>query len=187
MIYHVATDPALNEHVNGDAHFIKNENGNYFFVLIDGLGHGVEAAYASQKTVDYLASGISSDLGEVILNCHHELLGTRGVVIGIAHLDMQKRKWFSAGVGNIEMLMISETKKHPISSRGIVGYRIAEKIYINSFDYAEDDILIMHTDGIREGNWVNNLTCTSDIIEISSYILNTYRNVHDDATILIAK
>jgi serine/threonine protein phosphatase PrpC len=131
----------------GDAYFIREFENKVLVAVMDGLGHGDDAAAASNTAVEYIKNNYQKGLTEIIKGCHEELKKTRGAAIGIALIDPDRSVLRYAGVGNIEVRVKSRTVIRPVSINGILGYNL-RKVREEDFPYSPGDLIILHSDGI---------------------------------------
>lgn len=173
----------------GNAYFIKEFEKKVFIAVIDGLGHGDDAAHAAKTAVEYINSNYKKSLTEILNGCHKELEKTRGAAIGIALIDQEHSTLRYAGVGNIEVRVKSRTTIRPVSVNGIVGYNL-RKVREEEFPYSPGDIIILHTDGIS-GKFDLNLYPPEFLGQapqkIAEKIAAEFGRERDDLTIVVAK
>jgi serine phosphatase RsbU (regulator of sigma subunit) len=144
-----ATRPFPGETVNGDAWTIHRYGNVFRLAVIDGLGHGPDAAAAAQMALTCLDEIGDVDVAAVIRACHEVLGRTRGVVMSVARVDLSAQHLQYAGVGNVEArLRQGDKEERLISYRGVVGSTMPT---IRTFEFALSSNwrLIVHTDGIR--------------------------------------
>ena len=116
--------------------------------VIDGLGHGPEAAAAAQAGRDALAAHPDASAVEALGICHHALAGTRGAAISIAVIEPQIARLTYAGIGNVEGRVWQGGQEQRLTIyRGIVG-KTMPTVRPFTIALAEDWLLLMHTDGI---------------------------------------
>jgi hypothetical protein len=178
----IASRPAPDMNVNGDAHIIKEWNGQALLAVIDGLGHGPEAAAASEK-----ARGcIDENFARGIQDLHPRLRDTRGVAAGLARINRSSSSLAYCGVGNIDVRVIGEPEMHPTSMEGILGMNMRR---IRRFEYQYNSLrgLVMYSDGIS-GKF--DLSAYPGLYshpeQVAQQILAEWGRQHDDATIIIA-
>jgi len=143
----IASKPIEGERVNGDAWFFKTWDGQTLLAVIDGLGHGQEAALASETARQYLIDNYSSDLEGIMQGLHTELHKTRGCVAGLVYVNHVEKKITHCGIGNIDVIIDSRPPAHPASLNGIVGVNI-RKVLVFEYHYDSLRLVIMHSDGI---------------------------------------
>src|SRR2546425_324718 len=71
---------------SGDLHLVKPVGTGVLVAVVDGLGHGAEAASAAQAAVAALERHATESPVPLIERCHRALQGTRGAVISMAGL-----------------------------------------------------------------------------------------------------
>jgi len=137
------------QNVCGDAYFIKAFENKVLITVIDGLGHGPDAAVAANTAVEYIKNNYKKGLTEIIKGCHKEMKRTRGAVIGIALIDLKSSILRYAGIGNIEAIVKSRTMIRPNSQNGILGHNLSE-VKEEEFPFNPGDLIILHSDGISK-------------------------------------
>src|SRR5213594_2382462 len=89
---------------SGDRHLVLSTVDGGLVAVVDGLGHGAEAASAAKVTVRALERGADRPIVQLLRDCHQSLIGTRGAVISAAALAFETMTWL--GVGNVEGLLL---------------------------------------------------------------------------------
>src|ERR1043166_5109907 len=69
---------------SGDAHLVKAVATGVLVAVVDGLGHGAEAATAARTAVHTLAEHAAESVLALLQRCHVALKGSRGVVMSLA-------------------------------------------------------------------------------------------------------
>jgi len=93
--------PLPGESESGDLSLIKRVGKGTLIAVVDGLGHGQEAASAAHAAVGALDRYSREPLIDLVRRCHAALVGLRGVVLGLAYLDPQAATMVWLGVGNV--------------------------------------------------------------------------------------
>ncbi len=186
----VASKPLRGQTLSGDRHvFIEFPDG-VLVAAIDGLGHGSEAASASQKAAETLFCCTTRTVISAIQRCHEQLQNTRGVVMSVASFNANNNSMTWLAVGNVEAYLLradaSKREKPFILMRGgVVGYSLpplrAEIVAVNP-----GDTLIMATDGIRSGFSVR-LDPRACPQEIADAILTRFAKDTDDAMVVVVR
>jgi serine phosphatase RsbU (regulator of sigma subunit) len=187
----VASRPHPDQVVNGDAYAVHRVGQRCRIAVIDGLGHGVDAAAASARAVETLDA--NPDLGpvEALHRCHTALAGTRGAAISIAQIDLARSELVYAGIGNVEAHLWQDSRpgRHErlISYRGIVG---AAMRTVRPFTQPLGDawVLLMHSDGISARADLHALGIAPpwEPEALAQAMLEQYVRQHDDALALVA-
>jgi serine phosphatase RsbU (regulator of sigma subunit) len=184
----IATRPYIGETVNGDRAQIDWSDDRCRVTLIDGLGHGVEAARASERAATVL--GEQSDLSPVeALNvCDRILRGTRGAAVSIATIDLARKRLTFSGIGNVEGRLFQPSRtQRLITYRGIVG---AARPSARTFEYQLESTwtLILHTDGVSARFDDAEIHAPgSTLEETAQSILKLWGRERDDATVVIVR
>jgi anti-sigma regulatory factor (Ser/Thr protein kinase) len=95
--------PIKGEYVCGDAWTAESDGNALMLLLADGLGHGPDAAKASNAAVDIVPHNLTKPPGMAMERAHIALHGTRGAAIAICQIDRERSELRFAGVGNIAM------------------------------------------------------------------------------------
>ena len=175
----------------GDLHLVREFPGGVLIAVIDGLGHGSEAAYASQRAVSVLSKNPEESLISLVKRCHEELLQTRGAVLSIARTIFAEQTLSWVSVGNVDgILCRADTEaqpsvEHVFHRGGVVGYQLPQ-IRVSVLPIAHEDLLIMATDGIRT-EFHETVKMKDPPQKIAEEIGAKYRKESDDALILVAR
>jgi serine phosphatase RsbU (regulator of sigma subunit) len=184
----VAARPHPSETVNGDASAVQWSGGICRIAVIDGLGHGPEAAYASARAVDALNAHPDLVPADAIRQCHTALQGTRGAAMAVARLDPVRQELLYAGVGNIEAhLWYPDRRERPISYRGIVG-AVLPTIRSFMLHLDTDWTFILHSDGVSARIVADALVIRPpwEPQSLADAILARYARASDDAMVVVA-
>lgn len=175
---------AVENNLGGDAFFFKDNNGKILLAVVDGLGHGISAHCAALKTIEILERCYGLPLDILLETIHQGLVNTVGVVAGLVLVDQERQIITYSGVGNIVIKICGKQVKQLLLPEGILGYRVERKV-CKSVPVSPGDILVMHTDGIRE-TYDTNLLMSYLPEKIAHDLLNLYRISADDALVLVA-
>src|SRR5437899_10250107 len=102
----VATLALPGQAESGDLHLVKPVGSGVLVAVVDGLGHGAEAASAAQAAVAALERHASESLVGLVERCHRALKGTRGAVMSVAAFSRHDRSMTWVGVGNVGGLLV---------------------------------------------------------------------------------
>lgn len=152
--YGLAARDKPGERVSGDLSTVREDAEGVLIAVVDGLGHGPEAARASAVAVAALGSWQGQPVSRLMEQCHEALAGTRGAVIALAALDARQQTLSWLCVGNVEGRLIRragdggrETRSLLMQS-GIGGHRLP-KLHPTTVTIQAGDIIAIATDGIR--------------------------------------
>jgi hypothetical protein len=183
-----ATRPYPGEVANGDAWLATWTAAGCRIALIDGLGHGPEAAVAARTAIGALALAPDLAPAAALHRCHAVLPGTRGAVISIAQIASDGTQLVYAGIGNIEAQLWQAGQAHrPIAYRGIVG-AVIPTIRSFTIPLEPDWVLLLHTDGIRARFAIAALAGFPErnLGRLADTVLADWARPTDDATVVVA-
>jgi anti-sigma regulatory factor (Ser/Thr protein kinase) len=134
---------------NGDTWHLAYENHQFTALVIDGLGHGEEAARAAAAGALRFAEDPFAELSAQMQYMHQGMMGTRGGAVAIAHYDAARSSVRYTGIGNISgSLLTAETSRGLASHPGIVGVQFRSTHIVDHAE-ASGQLLIMHSDGLQ--------------------------------------
>jgi anti-sigma regulatory factor (Ser/Thr protein kinase) len=175
------------EEASGDAWSVVHDGAWATILLVDGLGHGVEAARAAAAAVRELRPGVPPEA--LLERMHDALRPTRGAAAAIARLNRATGTLRFAGIGNIAARIVdSATTRALVSMNGTLGHSVRR---FQGFDYqlASDALLVMHSDGCS-GGWDLALhpgLVRRDPLVIASVLVRDFERGRDDVSVIVAK
>ena len=188
IVIAVAARPYPGEPVSGDAWHVDWDGDVCRIAVIDGLGHGPQAAAAALAATTDLAAHPGRDPAAAVQGCHEALAGTRGAALLIARIDPRAGQLTIAGVGNVEAQIWQNGRtQHLMSDRGIVG-SVLPRIRPVSVALDATWLLLMYTDGIRNRfdlGAVRETTLGGH--GCAEAVLHAWSRITDDATVLVAQ
>lgn len=189
--YAVAAVPAPGETESGDLHAVIPTQRGALVAVIDGSGHGAEAASAARLAVATLEAHPSEGLIPLFRRCHERLKGTRGAVMSLVSLDGTENTVTWLGVGNIEgVLLRNFSSVNPSAETiflrpGVVGYRLPPLQAVIT-PVTPGDLLILTTDGIQ-ADFVRQFAAEDQPGRIAEYISSNCSKRNDDGLVLVAR
>jgi serine phosphatase RsbU (regulator of sigma subunit) len=159
--------------------------------VIDGLGHGQEAAFAATLAASVLRAHPDDPIEQLIGRCHEALIGTRGVVMSLAVLDCQEQTMTWLGVGNVQAVLfranptIDCVGERLVVPGGVVGSHLPPA-RTSQRALRPGDTLILATDGIHE-RFADTPPRAGDPQRVADRILADYGLAIDDALVLVAR
>ncbi len=173
----------------GDRHVLAPFAGGVLVAVIDGIGHGAEAAHAAEIAIGVLRKHPHEPPASLIIRCHEVLRGTRGVVMSLASFNHLQKTMTWAGVGNVQGKLLStdmlSQSSTLLSSAGTLGYKLVP-VYPVVYPIKSGDTLIFATDGIRE-DFYQQLNLKHSLQELADDILARYLRLTDDALVLVGR
>ena len=176
---------------SGDLQIVMPLPHGALLAVIDGLGHGPEAAEAARDAASILSVDPTLPVAELFERCHEGLRRTRGVVMTLVALDAQSStiEWF--GVGNVEGLLFhldsGGLRSHQaVSARGgVLGYRLP-RVKTTVTPICRGDVLVLATDGLRS-EFSMEIALEWEPQAIADWLLQRYGRGTDDALVLVAR
>ncbi len=183
-----AGGPLESAQPSGDLCVVEPFAGGVLVALVDGLGHGPEAAGAARAAERVLRARAADDPVAIVQQCHEALRGTRGAVMTIASLRAPgELVWI--GVGNVEAVLVRVRKDVPRGSvilrGGIVGHRLPP-LRASTLEIAGGDTLVLATDGIRSA-FTDGVAAGGSPRALAESILAAHRKGTDDALVVVAR
>jgi serine/threonine protein phosphatase PrpC len=192
--YGVATLTLPGETESGDLHVVQPVGTGVLVGVVDGLGHGAEAAIAARAAVATLRKHAHEAVLPLLQRCHRALLRTRGVVMSLAFFQGSDGSMTWLGVGNVEcVLLYTDLAARParpvrtslVTRGGIVGSELPE-LRAEVLSIAPGDTLLVATDGIKDG-FADGLSTETPPQQLADQILARSCKGTDDALVLVAR
>lgn len=174
----------------GDRAVVRCNGADALLAVIDGIGHGEQAAAAAQIAQDVIARGTDLSPIELTQRCHEALRYTRGAVLSIARLDSRRASLSWLGVGNVRGLVLhacGRPARHELLLRGgVVGSGQLPTLQAAAIPWQPLDTLIFATDGIRP-QFAEALSVGGKAQALADTILAQHCCGNDDAVVLVAR
>ncbi len=185
-----ATLPGQTE--SGDLYFLKESSDNVLAGVVDGLGHGKEAAIAARMTIETLQQHPEESVITLLQLAHEKLRTTRGVVLSLASFNARENMMTWLGVGNVEGILfradanaVPPRELVPLRG-GVVGYQLPQP-FASVVQISPGDTLLFFTDGIRSGFHESKKICSDPPDKIANDIYWRYGKGTDDALVLVVR
>ena len=185
--YAVASRPLAGESQSGDAALVDADSDRILVAVVDGLGHGEEAAHAAHVATATLRAQADKPLASLFQHCHEALLPTRGAAMTLATLEASSASLTWSGVGNVEGVLVTghgpASRKYHLTNRGgVVGYRMPA-VLASVLTIHPGDLLILATDGIDE-SFAGDSIPAGTPERVVRTILERHGKATDDALVL---
>lgn len=188
----VASRPLKGHDESGDASFVGGVPGGTLLAVIDGLGHGTQAASASRLAVTTLGNHAGETLERLILRCHESLRNSRGAVMTLALINERDATLTWTGVGNVEGRLLRSWSHDamrdsdaPMLLGGVVGHRLP-LVHPSTTRLRRGDVIVLITDGI-DAVYSDSLRLEGTPSQMSQWIMTRHHKEHDDALVLVAR
>ena len=187
----LATKALAGQQSSGDRGMCVEFRGGVLAAVIDGLGHGDEAAAAADLAAHVLEADAGAPIADLVQHCHEKLRATRGVALSLAVFDIPRASMTWAGIGNVEGMLVRAPvgaaggHEALVTAGGIVGYRLPA-FPTRTFVVHPGDTVVLATDGIKQG-------FRADVVpvrtpqQIADDIVARWSKGTDDACALVAR
>ncbi len=159
--------------------------------VIDGLGHGDEAADASATAAEVIREHAAEPAKALFERCHRALRRSRGVVMTVAWFDLEKRAVWWAGVGNVEARLVrgaavyGDRHDSALVLGGVVGYNLPG-VRPSRMDLLPGDAVAFATDGI-DADYSSTLSPSLPAQRLAERILEVHSKGTDDALAAVVR
>ncbi|HEY2618891.1 MAG TPA: ATP-binding SpoIIE family protein phosphatase [Acetobacteraceae bacterium] len=136
------------EQVCGDDWTWKDTVNGRTVMLVDGSGHGMEAARAADIAIRAFSQDADATCEALVERIHRTLAPTRGAALAVARIDTAARVVRFVGLGNISAVLVNGGKaRHMVSHNGTAGH-VAPRIREFTYEFSGEPLVIMHSDGL---------------------------------------
>jgi serine/threonine protein phosphatase PrpC len=175
---------------SGDRSVIAVADGTALIAVIDGIGHGEEAAAAAHAAALVLETSPNESLRTLFDRCHAQLRATRGAAMTVARFESRGRTLDWLGAGNIKTVLLRRSARgftctDLLTYSGIVGAQVT-KCGASKTEVTPGDVLILATDGI-DSKFIDAIRYDEAPQTQAERLLAAYRSPTDDALVLVAR
>jgi anti-sigma regulatory factor (Ser/Thr protein kinase) len=181
--------PMRGEEACGDAWSAHRDATGRTLMVVDGLGHGPEAAMAAHAAVTEFQRQRTQPPARIVEALHDALRPTRGGAVAVARIEWDAATISYAGVGNIAAVLHAAdgSVRRLVSHNGTAGLNARR---IQAFDYpGAQGLLVMHTDGINT-RWALDRyagLARANPLLIAGVLYHHHARGRDDAGIVVAR
>jgi anti-sigma regulatory factor (Ser/Thr protein kinase) len=144
----VMSEPKPGEAVSGDGWTLVSARGTTVVCVVDGLGHGPDAAEAARLAMATVEKNPQLDAVNLMDAMHAALRPTRGAAAALAMLDPANERCSYCGIGNISAAVRhGGVSRSMVSQNGTLGHQV-RKIQEFQYPLPRGALLVMHSDGI---------------------------------------
>jgi hypothetical protein len=187
----VASLPLNGQSESGDRYVVQFFPGGVLLGVIDGLGHGDEAAAAARAAESILRAQPQEPVISLVRQCHESLRSTRGVVMSVVSFDILHGLMTWLGVGNVRgVLRRSELSSNPpreelLLRAGVIGGQLPP-LQAAVLPVFHGDTLFLASDGIR-GEFAQERAPLEMSQRTAQVVLSRFAKGNDDALVLVAR
>ena len=182
------------ESESGDRCVVRTSARRTLIGVIDGLGHGPEAASAAGAAAEILEAFAGEPVGSLLQRCHERLRGTRGAAITLVVLDADAGAAEWVGAGNVAGAVLQTAVSGKRSWRELLVRSGLAGSWLPSTDalrlpVRNGDMVLLATDGVhpRFFESVDAVAAGEPAQRLADDILAGYASMRDDALVVVAR
>jgi len=175
---------------SGDVYVVEPFPNGMLVGVVDGFGHGEQAALAANAARAVLARHAEDSVISLVDRCHERLRSTRGVVMSLASFNARESTITWIAIGNVAGFLLRREEgavtTEPLLLRGgVVGDQLP-RLNASIQRVTRGDVLVFATDGIQTG-FADAVNLVDRPQRIADRILARYARGNDDALVLVAR
>ncbi|HEX6810689.1 MAG TPA: ATP-binding SpoIIE family protein phosphatase [Planctomycetota bacterium] len=176
---------------SADRYLVLQRRRDYLLAVIDGVGHGAEAEFASELATRALRESPEGSLESLLALCHARLRATRGVVMSLASIDARQGQLSWIGVGNVNGVLFKnvinarQPARSLVQRGGVVGHTLPP-LRGETIGMERGDTLVLATDGVASA-FDQEIPLSISAQELADRILARHGRGNDDALVLVAR
>ncbi len=140
--------PLIGESACGDDWLAQASGSRLRVIVVDGLGHGPEAAVAAQLAIASGSEAPDQPPALVLDRVHRAIAATRGAAVAVCDIDIERGSVTFCGVGNIAGVLLGVQQRSLVSHNGIVGHQ-QRRTQEFSYPWIAGGMAILHSDGVQ--------------------------------------
>jgi anti-sigma regulatory factor (Ser/Thr protein kinase) len=187
----VVSLPVLGEEENGDGWAVSFRGPSCTAMVVDGLGHGPQAALAARAAVEVFQAEAGNDLESILRSAHRAMRSTRGGSVSLCRLDGEAGRAIFCGMGNVDgRILTSHSSVGLVPRNGTVGMNLeAPRIPVRELDWQPGSLLLLYSDGIRSQTDLSERRdlARHDAAVIAGVLHRDGERGRDDATLVVVR
>ncbi|HEY8526632.1 MAG TPA: SpoIIE family protein phosphatase [Acidimicrobiales bacterium] len=188
----VASRPMHGQTVCGDVATVQLSDARCVLAVIDGLGHGPEAARAAALAAEVVEQNPGEPPDALLHLSHRSLTASRGAAATVAVIDRASGTLDWLGVGNVAGVVVraaenARPRTHGVFLRGgVLGERLPRLHRPEPMPLEDGDCIVIATDGVR-GDLAAAARSDLDVDVLAQRILDEYGIPEDDALVFVGR
>jgi negative regulator of sigma-B (phosphoserine phosphatase) len=175
---------------SGDRCIVQESGDRALIGVIDGVGHGPEAALAAEAARAALDEPADHSVGALMMRCHERLQDTRGAAMTLMSFDARNLMLEWSGVGNVAAVLLhpepsGKLRRTELFVRGGVAGLMLPSIAVSSARFALGDMVVAATDGVHS-SFADNINRIEPPQQLAERLLARYQTGNDDALVVVA-
>lgn len=186
-----AQAPRAGERESGDRCVFWQAEQRALVAVIDGVGHGREAAEAAAVAAEVLEQNRNESLGALLKLCHEKLVATRGAAITLTLFDGRDGTLRWVGAGNVAAMLLhtepsGNTRTRELFVRsGVAGVSLPST-EVSTTSLARGDLVVLATDGLRPA-FMDRVDRLARPQPLAERLLAEYGTQSDDALVVVVR
>ncbi|MGH9263987.1 MAG: SpoIIE family protein phosphatase [Acidimicrobiales bacterium] len=188
----VCASPYPGQARSGDAFLVQAIPDGVLVAVVDGLGHGQEAADVAERAVECVRASAGQPLLRGLTACHTALRGSRGVVMTLVAVHARSPTLGWLAVGNVDAAVLRPGRRGGPVQRwsvplrgGVVGDRLPPLRELPA-PLAVGDTLVAATDGMAPG-MLDGIDLSPEVADLARGLHGRHAGTGDDALVLVAR
>jgi negative regulator of sigma-B (phosphoserine phosphatase) len=179
------------EDQSGDSCVVKSSASRTLIGVIDGVGHGAEAARAAAVASEVLEAFAGEPVGSLLQHCHERLRTTRGAAITLITLDVATGVLEWVGAGNVAAALLHNEPSGKCSRRellirgGMAGSSLPSTETLQ-LEVCNGDTIVLATDGL-DRCFMDGIGADAPPQQLAEQLLAQYGSALDDALVVVAR
>jgi hypothetical protein len=173
----------------GDAWQVNIGRHHITVLVVDGLGHGPDAAAAAAAAMTTFSKAAGAPPQAMLVAIDAALRDARGAAVSIVVIDKAQRRMQFSGVGNVDgRVLAGGAIQHLIPQNGIVGHGMPSP-RPTDVAWPAGSRLVMHSDGIVP-RWRFDAYESGAALHpalLAGVIYRDFARDRDDATVLVLR
>lgn len=176
---------------SGDGYVIRPLRDGVLVAVVDGLGHGQEAAAATRVATETLRTSDDASVIAMMRRCHEALRMSRGAVISMALFSALDETVTWLGVGNVAGRLLraeptSESRDETLLQRsGLLGHKLPV-LQATILTLSPLDVVILSSDGIVP-EFASSVRLGDSVKNSARRILAEHYRKTDDAVVVVTR
>lgn len=191
MNWSIAHRALNNGSESGDLCVVRPYLDGVLIAVLDGAGHGEEAAAAVNAASQILEAHAGESPLLLLRRCHEGLRNTRGAAISIASIQTAVGLMTWLGVGNVDGILLRQDAAAVPDSEslvlrpGVIGRNLPH-LAAAVVPLEEGDTLVFTTDGVSHG-FTRSIARDAPTKRTADLILDRFGKKTDDALVVVAR
>jgi anti-sigma regulatory factor (Ser/Thr protein kinase) len=181
--------PKSGEDVCGDGWTVRHDVDGLSALLVDGLGHGIQAADAAGAAMTTFARQRFADTSHALQALHDGLRHTRGAAGAVLGISQEQRILRFSGVGNVSCAIVGkDSTRQAVSNNGTLGHQ-ARHFREYTYPWSDDACFVMHSDGLTS-HWSLDTyhgLCLRHPAVVAAVLYRDFTRNRDDVTVLVGR